>query len=107
MLKTTRLFDEPVPNRNNSSKLAFKKIIGDGKINKYGNNNIEYAKKLGKSKVQKLFQFQKLFKSKKKLSKNKNLANLDAKKTGSSFLTSGATEIFNCLWLVFTNILIF
>ena len=42
----------------------------------------------------------------KKLSKIENLSNFDAKKNGSNFLTFGAREAFNCLWLAFIKALI-
>ena len=56
-------------------------------------------KKLSKS--QKMSKFQKLANSKKKLSKNGNLANFDIKKNGSNFLTPKANAVFNHLRQVF------
>ena len=51
----------PAFNKNNSSKPASGRKNGNGKFNKFsvGNDNIEYAKKLGKSKAPKLFKLRK------------------------------------------------
>ena len=59
MLKTTRLSDKPVFGKNNSNKSVFNKNNGNNKVDKFGinNNNMEYTKKLEKSKSKKLFKF--------------------------------------------------
>ena len=73
---------------------------------KSGNESIEKYRKLLKTrklsksknlKDKKLFNSQKLSKLKKKLLKNRNLSNFDAKKNGPSFLTSKAKVPFNPL----------
>ena len=106
ILKTIILFDKPVSSRNNSSKLtfskndnskpAFRRNNGGNKI-KFGNDNIKYAKKLEKSKSLKMFKSWNLAKSKKKLSKNKNLLNFDIMEAKPKFLTLNAKIAFNCL----------
>ena len=47
MLKTTRLFNEPIFCKNNNSKPASKKNNNDGKFNKFDvdNNKVKHAKK--------------------------------------------------------------
>ena len=45
MLKTTRLSNKLVPGKNNGSSLASIKNDNDGKVNRFGGNNMEYAKK--------------------------------------------------------------
>ena len=110
MLKTT---NEPTPsrndgsgsafNRNNNSKPAFGKNDGDGEVDGFGGNSVEYAKKLGKSKGQKMSKSQKSVKSRKNSSKSENSPNFGATKTGLSFLTPGAREAFNHLRLAFTE----
>ena len=130
MLKMTGLSDKPAPNRNdgsksassknNDSKPAFGKNAGDGEIDGFGGNNMEHAKKLGKSKSQnwtksqKLAKFQKLFKSRKSKgensknpSKNGNSPIFNTKNSGPSFLTPKTRSAFNCLWLTFTKAPIF
>ena len=62
----------------------------------------ELIEKYGKlSKTRKLFKFQKLSKSEKKLSKSGNLLNFNAKKNGPSFLTPNAKTTFNFLTVNF------
>ena len=66
ILKTT---NEPAPNRNNGSKSvssrkndsrpASGRNDGDGEVNGFGGDGMEYAKKLGKSKSQKMSKSQK------------------------------------------------
>ena len=68
---------------------------------------VEIAKKLGKSKGQKLSEFQKSVKSGKNLSKSWNSPNFDVKDDGLSFLTPKERVAFNCLWLAFTKAPIF
>ena len=58
------------------------------------------------SKSVKLSKPQKSAKSRKKLLKSGNSHNFNAKKAGLSFLTFGARETFNCLWLMFIKVLI-
>ena len=58
--------------------------------------SVEIAKKSRKLKGQKSAKS-------KKPSKSGNLPNFDAKKAGPSFLTPGAREAFNRLWLAFTK----
>ena len=60
ILKITGLPNKPAPDRNNSSKLAFnknnnsrlafKKNNNNNEFDEFGDNNMEYAKKLKKSK---------------------------------------------------------
>ena len=71
---------------------------------------MEYAKKSGNSKGQKLAKSRKSSKSgkskgekSKKPPKSGNSSNFDAKDTGPSFLTPGAKEAFNRLRLAFTE----
>ena len=78
---------------------------GDGNIGVDG-DRIEHAKKSGKLKAQKLSKSQKSAKLEKKLSKNENLSNFNAKENGLSFLTPKAKTAFNCLWLTFIEALI-
>ena len=61
MLKIT---NGPAPSRNDSSRSvfsrndnsrpAFRRNNGDGEVDEFGGNSVEHAKKLGKSKSQKL-----------------------------------------------------
>ena len=93
MLKTAAL-----PERSNSDKLE----VGD---NEGGNgvSGVEIAKKLRKSKGQKLSKSQKPAKPGKNLSKNGNAPNFNTKDGGPSFLTPDARKAFNRLRLVFTK----
>ena len=59
--------------------------------------------KSGNLKSKKSSKCQKLAKSKKKLSKNGNLLNFNAKKNVLSFLTLETRAVFNCLRLAFTK----
>ena len=66
--------------------------------------------KTGRSRGQNLFKSQKLSKlgkskceKSKKLLKSRNSPNFDLIKAELSFLTPGAREAFNCLWLAFTK----
>ena len=63
--------------------------------------------KLEKLKSKKMFKFQNLAESGKKLLKSENLPNFDVMKARSKFLTSNIKTTFNYLWLVFTKALIF
>ena len=123
MLKITGLPNKPalsknngsklVFSRNNNSKSVFRKNNGNSEVDKFGGNVMEYAKKSGKSKGQKLAKSQKLSKlgkSKGKKSKKPfkigNAPNFDVTETGSNFLIFGARETFNYLRLVLTKALI-
>ena len=115
MLKITRLSDKLVSNRNDGSKSAFnknnnskpvsKRNINDGEINRFNisRNGMEYAKKLGKlfksrkSKSKKMFKFQNLAKSRKKLSKSENLIKFNITEVRPKFLTPNAKIIFDYL----------
>ena len=87
---------------------------GNGKVDGFdvGKNSVKHTKKLrklsklGKSKSEKMFKSRNLAKSKKKLSKSRNLTNFDATKAGLKFLTSNAKTTFNRLWLAFIKALI-
>ena len=96
MLKTNMLSQVFVVNK----MLAANEV---GSI-KSSDESIEKYRKL--SKTGKLFKSQKLAKLRKKLSKNENLLNFNAKKNGPSFLTPDARMTFNYLWLTFTKALI-
>ena len=101
--------DEPAPSKNNDNKLAFskndnsrpasEKNNGNDKIDRFGGDGMEYSKKSGKSKSQKLAKSQKLSKSRK--SKSRNLSNFNVTKTGISFLSPDAKTAFNRLRLAF------
>ena len=86
---------------------AFERNNSNGKIDRLGDDYIEYAKKSKKSKVQKLLKSQNLSKLGKKSSKSENSLNLGAKKTGPSFLIFGVRETFNYLQLIFIKAPIF
>ena len=58
-------------------------------------------------KAKKMFMFQNLAKSEKKLSKSGNLPNFDATKTEIKFLIPGAKTVYDRLWLAFTKAQIF
>ena len=69
-----------------------------------GGDGVEFAKKSGKLKGQKLAKFQKLKgKKSKKPSKDGNSPNFDATEARSSFLISDARTAFNRLRLTFTK----
>ena len=53
--------NELVSSKNNDSKPVFRKNDGNGKVDGFGGDGVEYARKSGKSK--KLSKFQKLSKS--------------------------------------------
>ena len=109
ILKTT---NKPTPSRNNGSKSLFSRNDnskpvswrndGNGEVNGFGDDSVEYAKKSGKSKGQKISESRKLAKSKKP-SKSGNLPNFEAKNSGLSFLTPKTRAAFNHLWLAFTK----
>ena len=120
MLKTTRLpnrpafyknnSSKPASSQNNSSRQASRKNDDNSEIIEFGGNGIEYVKKSRKLKDQNSAKSQKLSKSGKskgkkseKLSKSKNSSNFNVTEVGSNFLTFGAREFFNCLWLAFTK----
>ena len=88
--------------RNNNSRPASRKNDGEGEVNGFG-GSMEHAKKLGKSKGQKTFKSRKLAKSGKNSSKSGNSSNFGTTESRPSFLTPGAKEAFNCLWLAFTK----
>ena len=95
---------------NNDSKPASRRNDGDGKVDKFGSDGVEHAKKSGNLKGQKSAKSRNSSKSGKskgkklkKLPKSGNSLNFDAKDTGPSFLTSGAKEAFNRLRLAFTE----
>ena len=112
--------DKPAPSRNNGSKSAFSMINdkkpafgrnnGNNEVDGFGGDNMEYAKKSGKSKSKKSAWSWKSSKSKgeklKKPLKSENSPNFNATEAGLSFLTSDARAIFNRLWLAFTKALI-
>ena len=114
ILKTT---NKPAPsknngrksasNRNDNSKSAFGRNYGNGKVNGFGIDDVEHAKKLGKSKGQKMSKSWKSAKSGKNSAKSGNLPNFGTTKARSSFLTPGAREAFNRLQLAFTKAPIF
>ena len=121
MLKTTRLSNKPAPSKddnsksasskNNNSKPTFKKNDGNGEVDRFGDNGMEHAKKLGKSKGEKLAKSQKLSKSKgeksKKTAKSRNSPNFGATESRPSFLTPEARAAFNRLRLAFIRAPIF
>ena len=86
ILKIIKLFDKSISNKNNDSKLAssknnnnkwiFEKNNSNKKI-EFDDNSMEYAKKLGKSKYQKLSKSKKL--KRKKMSQFWNLSKLRKK----------------------------
>ena len=88
--------------------------VGNGKVDGFGigRNSVEYAKrsgklsKSGKSKREKISKSRNLAKSGKKLSKSENLTNFDATEDGPKFLIPDARAAFNCLRLIFTEVLI-
>ena len=110
MLKTT---NEPAPSRNNNSRSAFsrnddsrqvsKSNDGNGKINGFGGDGVEYTKNSGKSKGQKTSKSWKSAKLGKNLSKSGNSPNFGVTEFGQSFLTSKARSTFNRLWLAFSK----
>ena len=103
ILKTTGSPDEPASSRNNGNKPASEKNNDNGEADEFGGDGIEHAKKSRKSKGQKTSKSRKLAKSGKNSSKNGNLPNFGATEAGPSFLTPGARETFNHLWLAFTE----
>ena len=100
--------------KNNDSKLAFRKNNSNNKVNGFGigKNSIEYTKKSGKlfksgkSKSKKTFKSRNLAKSRKKLSKSRNLTNFNATGTGPKFLIPDIRIALNCLLLALTKALI-
>ena len=94
--------------KNNNSRPVFKRNDSDDEVNRFGSDNMEYAKKSkkskklsksGKSKSEKTTKFKKPLKS-------RNSPKFNTKKARPSFLTPGAKTNFNCLWLAFTKALI-
>ena len=124
MLKTTGLPDEPIPSRNDGSRLAFgknkssrpasRRNNGDGKVDEFsvGGNNVEHVKKLrklsksGQLKSKKTSKSRNLAKSEKKLSKSGNLTNFDTIEVWPKFIIPDARTAFNRLQLAFTESLI-
>ena len=94
-------------NRNDYSRPAFGKNDGDCEVDGFDGDDVEHAKKSGKSKSQKTSKSQKLVKSGKNSSKSGNSPNFGATETEPSFLTPGARKAFNHLWLAFTKAPIF
>ena len=72
MLKITGSIDKPTPSKNNNNRSASKKNDGNSKVDKFGGNSVEHAKKSRKSKGQKSAKFQKLSKSRKPKRENWN-----------------------------------
>ena len=111
MLKTTISSKMLTANKMLGARmLAANKVVDieDGDGSKY------VKSKTGRSESQNLAKFRKLSKSEKskgkkskKLSKSRNSSNFDATEARPSFLTLGARETFNCLWLAFTKALIY
>ena len=95
--------------RNDNSQPVSRKNNSDGEVDRFG--KIEYAKKLGKSKGEKLAKSRKSSKSKSKKSKKRtksgNLPNFGVTESGLSFLTPKARATFNRLRLAFTKAPIF
>ena len=94
--------------RNDDSRPASEKNDGDGEVDGFGGDGVEHAKKSENLKGQKLAKSRKSSKSgkskgekSKKLPKSGNSPNFDAKDTRPSFLTPGAKEAFNRLWVAF------
>ena len=88
--------NKPAFTRNNSSKPTFRKNNSNNK-DKFGNNSVKHIKKSEKSKDQKIIKFWNSAKSRKKLSKSRNLSNFGIIKTRSKFLTFDTKTAFNCL----------
>ena len=114
MLKMTTSPNKPAPSKNDDNKPASGRNNGNSKVDEFGGNSMEHAKKSGKSKDEKSAKSQKLSKSgklkgkkSKKLSKSWNSPNFNTIEVGPSFLTLNARTIFNCLRLTFTKALIF
>ena len=103
MLKTTVSPDKPAPSRNDGNKPAFGKNDGNNEIDEFGGNGVKYAKKSGKSKVQKTSKSRKSAKLGKNLLKSGNSPNFGATEAGLNFLTPGAKKAFNRLQLIFTK----
>ena len=89
--------------KNDNNKPAFKRNDGDSKVDRFGSNGMEHAKKSGKSKSQKTSKSRELVKSGKNSLKSENSPNFGATNTEPSFLTPGARKVFNCLRLTFTK----
>ena len=110
MLKITELSDKPAPGKNNGSRPGSERNNGVGKVDEFGNDGVEYAKKSGKLKDQKSAKSWKLSKSRKskdkkprKLLKSGNSPNFGTMKSGPSFLTPKARSALNRLRLAFTK----
>ena len=100
MLKTTGSPDMSRPEVGNGNG----EVVGFG----FDSGGKEFAKKSGKLKGQNLVKSRKLSKSEKskgkklkKPSKSKNSPNFGTIEAGPNFLTFGARETFNRLWLAF------
>ena len=106
ILKTTGSPDEPASSKNNGSRPVSGRNNSNNKVDEFGGDSVEYAKKSGKSKGQKTSKSQKSAKSGKNSSKSGNLPNFGATKTEPSFLTPKARSAFNRLRLAFTKALI-
>lgn len=69
-MKIIESFDKLISSKNDNGKSILKKNKDNIKINRFGGNSVEYAKKSRKSKAKKLLKSQKLSKSRKKLAKS-------------------------------------
>ena len=117
MLNTT---SKPAPSRNDGSWSASSsnddsrpvsgRNDGNSEVDRFGGDGVEYAKKSGNSKGQKLAKSRKSSKSgkskgekSKKSPKSRTSPNFNAEDTGPSFLTPEARSAFNRLRLAFTE----
>ena len=107
MLKAIGLSNKPALGKNNGNRLISEKNNSDSEVNRFGGNNVEYAKKLGKLKALKLSKSRKSKSENsaksKKPSKSDNFPNFSAKEAEPSFTNSNARTVFNYLWLAFTE----
>ena len=109
MLKTTGSSNKPACRRHDGSRSVSGRNNGDGEVDKFRDDGLEDAKKLRKSKGQKTSESRKTSKSRKSAKSEKNslksgnLPNFGATEVAASFLTPGARETFNRLWLAFTK----
>ena len=103
ILKIIKLSNKLASSKNNNSKSASEKNDSNNEVNRFGNIDVKYIKKLKKSKKlskSRKSKSEKLVKSK-KLSKSENFPNFGAKKAESIFLTLGTKRAFNYLQLAF------
>ena len=87
MLRITGSCDKLASSKNKSSRLVFEKNNNNNKIDRFdiNSNKLEYAKKLKKSKSEKLFKSQNLAKSKKSYQKIRIHLILVLKKLNQAF----------------------